>query len=473
MSRARIFAVSVLLLFATAAAAEDLQPAPSMQQPANSYAPLIERTAPAVVNIYARKIVRGRGAARFLDGSAFWRLFRDSLLFGYGQDRIENSLGSGVIVTKDGVIVTNHHVIADAEGIQVALADGLVYGAAVLVSDPRTDVAVLRITSESALPYIEFGDSDGLKVGDPVIAIGNPFGLGQTVTSGIVSALARTTFGVTDFRFFIQTDAAINPGNSGGAQIDLNGKLIGINTAIYSTTGGSQGVGFAIPSNMVRPIVESAIEGRPLVHPWIGISGRRIPPQFAQALGLSGGHGVIVTDVYKRSPADGAGFVPGDVIIGVDDDRVDDPEALRYRIAMQRPSATVKITAVRGGQRYLVPVTAIAPPAEPARNETWLASLSPLRGAKVASLSPAFAEEIGADSGLSGVVVLDVSQGSAAARLGLRAGDIIRRLDDRDISTVAELLQFRVVPFRPWRMMVSRTGSNLEIRRPKEVNFTP
>jgi len=430
-----------------------------MPAPPQSLAPLIDRTAPAVVNIYAQKLVRSRSATRYLDGSAFWRLFRDTLLFGYGQDRVENSLGSGVIVRSDGIIVTNHHVIGGAEGIQVALPDGRIYGAEVLLDDRRSDVAVLRVTAAEPLPFIEFGDSENLRVGDPVVAIGNPFGLGQTVTTGIVSALARTTFGVGDLRYFIQTDAAINPGNSGGAQIALDGKLVGINTAIYSTSGGSQGLGFAIPSSMVRQIVDSAVHGKPVVHPWIGISGQIVPPDFAARLGLPGIHGVLVAAVHKAGPAQAAGFRGGDVILAIDGTAVNDPQALNYRISIRQPGETVQLTVRRGSNTYLVPVTAVAPPAVPSSRELRLGPFSPLRGARIASLSPAFAQEIGADSGVTGVAVLDVAPGSAAARLGLRAGDIIRGTDYREIATADELQAFRIEPFKPWSLIVSRAGS--------------
>ncbi|MBI2717481.1 MAG: Do family serine endopeptidase [Rhizobiales bacterium] len=462
-------AAMALLLTATVAAGDD-QPAQNL---ASSYAPLIEKAAPAVVNIYTRKIVRSRSLARSLDGSAFWRLFRDTLLFGYGQARIENSLGSGVIVAADGIIVTNHHVVTGAGGILVALTDGRVFEAKVLLSDPRTDIAVLRVDAGSPLPFLEFGDSENLRVGDPVVAIGNPFGLGQTVTTGIVSALARTTFGAGDFRFYIQTDAAINPGNSGGAQIAMDGKLIGINTAIYTTSGGSQGLGFAIPSNMVRPIVESAIMGKPVIHPWIGMSGRNIPPGAARLLGLAGSRGVLITEIYPGGPADRSGFTAGDVVLALDGKPASDPQALRYRIATQRPGTTVRLTTVRGGKIYEVPVTALAPPDLPARDETTLRGLSPLRGARVASLSPALAEELGADSALTGVVVLEVGQASAADRLGLRSGDIIRAIDARQIASVAEIGAFRPMPFRPWSLAVSRAGENLALRKPAEVSFLP
>jgi Do/DeqQ family serine protease len=441
--------------------AEELPTAPIANP---SFAPLVESTAPSVVNIYSHKIVRSRSATRYLDGSAFWRLFRDTLLFGYGQDRIENSLGSGVNVSANGVIVTNHHVVADAEDIIVSLPSGQVYPARMLVSDQRNDIAVLRINAGGVpLPTIEFGDSERLKVGDRVIAIGNPFGLGQTVTSGIVSAVARTSFGVGDFRFFIQTDAAINPGNSGGALIAMDGKLVGINTAIYSTSGGSQGLGFAIPSSMVRAIVESALRGQPLVRPWLGLSSRPIPPQLAQLLGLPAPHGVVVTEVFEGGPADRAGLKLGDVIVAVDELLIDSPEALRYRIATRVIGSTAQFAIVRDGKLRQVPISLESPPDRPPNDERWMPNLSPIRGARVASLSPAFAEEIGVDSGISGVAVTEVRIGAAAYHLGLRAGDIIRGIDGKPISTVEGLLAFHVTPFKPSRVTVERASRTLTI----------
>jgi Do/DeqQ family serine protease len=456
------FAVLALLLPIRSLPAEEtaIRPFTGEEIP-QSYAALVEKSAPAVVNIYARKIVRSR--TQSLDGSAFWRLFRDTLLFGYGRERIENSLGSGVMVRADGIIVTNHHVIEAAEGVVAALMDGRVFNAEVLLSDKRTDLAVLKIeTRGEALPYLEFDDSDLVRVGDRVLVIGNPFGLGQTVTSGIVSALARTSVGIADFRFFIQTDAAINPGNSGGAQIAMDGKLIGISTAIYSTTGGSQGLGFAIPANMARMVTEAAVQRRPLIRPWIGLSGRPVPAQAATVLGLPA-KGVLVTGLYKGGPAAVAGIATGDIVLSVDGLAVDEPQVLRYRIATRLIGATARLSLIRRGLPMEIPVSLIEPPAVPPRNDTWLSGLSPLSGAKAASLSPALAEEVGVDSGISGILLLDVRNGSAADRLGLRAGDIIRAIDDRPISTVAELVGFRVPAFKPWSVRFNRSGEELAI----------
>lgn len=432
----------------------------------NSLAPLVEKTAPAVVNIYARKLLKARSATRVLDGSGFWRLFRDSLLFGYGRDRIENSLGSGVIVSADGIVVTNNHVIEDAEEIAVALVDGRVFAARKLLTDKRTDIAVLLIGGRGqGLPFIAFGDSDLLRVGDQVIAIGNPFGLGQTVTSGIVSALARTSAGVSDFQFFIQTDAAINPGNSGGAQIDMEGRLVGINTSIYSTSGGSQGLGFAIPSNMVKSIVESVTSQKPLIRPWIGFSGRGVPAQYAVLLGLPPGKGVLVTGIYKAGPAEVAGLRIGDVVLSVDGFPVNEFQALRYRIATRPAGGTANLIIVRQGRLLNLAVSLVAPPVEPVANKTWAPSTSPLRGARIASLSPALAEEIGLDSALSGVVVLEAGVGSGASRLGVAAGDIIRTIDDRNVSTVDEVLAFRMPVFKSWSIVLTRAGQEITLKR--------
>ncbi len=430
----------------------------------NSLAPLVEKTAPAVVNIYAQKLVRSPSAARLLDGSGFWRLFRDSLLFGYGKDRIENSLGSGVIVATEGVVVTNNHVVEGADDIAVALIDGRVFQAQKLLTDKRTDIAVLRINgSGQNLPFIAFGDSDLIRVGDQVIAIGNPFGLGQTVTSGIVSGLARTSVGVTDFRFFIQTDAAINPGNSGGAQINMEGRLVGINTSLFTTSGGSQGLGFAIPSNMVRTIVESVVHRKPLIRPWIGFSGRSVPPQYASLLGLPPGKGVIITGTYKGGPAEAAGLGIGDVVVSLDGFPVNEFQALRYRIATRTAGSSVNLIVYQQGKFVSVSVGLVAPPDVPAANRTWAPSTSPLRGARVASLSPALAEELGLDSGLSGVVVLEAGVGSGASRMGINTGDIIRTIDDREVRAVDDVLTFQKTPFKPWSMTLTRAGQEVRI----------
>ncbi len=276
----------------------------SAEQVQLSFAPLVKRAAPAVVNIYARKVVRARAASPLFDDPFFRRFFGDDPFFGRPANRVQNSLGSGVIVGGDGLIVTNRHVIAGADEITVVLADRREFDAAILRTDERTDLSVLHIDTEGeVLPSLTLGDSDGLEVGDLVLAIGNPFGVGQTVTSGIVSALARTTVGVSDYRFFIQTDAAINPGNSGGALIDLDGRLVGINTAIFSRSGGSHGIGFAIPSNMVAAVVGGGLRGGRLVRPWLGAWGQSVTADLADSLGLARPIGVLIDNVHEGGPA--------------------------------------------------------------------------------------------------------------------------------------------------------------------------
>jgi len=447
-----------------AEASPAIVPATRVEQ-AQSFAPVVAKTAPAVVNIFARKLVHNSGSPPAFHDTALWRLFSDAFLFGYGaRDRISNSLGSGVIVRPDGIIVTNHHVIADAQGILVGLADDRVFPAEIIVSDRRTDIAVLRVAIPGeVLPTLEFADSDRLSVGDIVLAIGNPFGLGQSVSSGIVSALARSGAGTGDFRFFIQTDAAINPGNSGGALIAMDGRLIGINTAIFARSGGSQGVGFAVPVNMVRAVVDAAVSGRNLVRPWIGISGIRMPPQLALMMGLRRPGGVLVTQTHAGGPAAAAGIVPGDVILAVGDFVVDDFAMLRYRIATRPVGDSAQLVILRRGRQLEIEVQPAPPPDNPPRHETWLRGIHVLAGARVANMSPAFAEDLGVDSVMTGVAVLEVSAGSGAARLGLRAGDIIHAFQDAPLATIAELRAIAIPPLRSWRLMVNRGGRELAI----------
>src|ERR1700730_7537126 len=297
-----------------------------------SFAPIVKQAAPAVVNVFSRRIVRSN-ASPFAD-DPFLRPFSGARApFGLPQERVQNSLGSGVIVDPDGLVVTNHHVIQESQEITVVLSDRREFEARVLRSDERTDLAVLKIdTRGERLPILEIGDSDALQVGDLVLAIGNPFGVGQTVTSGIVSGLARTAIGISDFRSFIQTDAAINPGNSGGALVDVDGRLIGINTAIFSRSGGSIGLGFAIPTSMVRAVVEGAKNGKPIVRAWLGATGQPLTAGIAQAAGLDRPRGVLVKEVAAGGPAAQAGVRAGDVIVAIAGHEVDDPEDLRFRV---------------------------------------------------------------------------------------------------------------------------------------------
>ena len=430
-----------------------------------SFAPLVEKVAPAVVNIFTRKLVREGAASPLLEEPITARLFGRALPLIGERERFENALGSGVIVRSDGVIVTNHHVIQGAQDIVVVLGDRRQYPAATLVADARTDLAVLRIdTGGQPLPHLEFGDSTALRVGDLVVAIGNPFGVGQTVTTGIVSALARTSVGVTDFRFFIQTDASINPGNSGGALVDVAGKLVGINTAIFSRGGGgSVGIGFAVPSVMVRAVVEAAVEGRPLIRPRLGVSGQTVTAAAAPLFALPRPIGVRIEALHPGGPLAAAGLAPGDVIAALDGREVEDLQALRFRIATKKVGDTVTLVVIRRGRVGALVVELVAPPAEPPPEETLLRGYHPLSGARVASLSPALAEELGIDSAIPGIVVLDLRRGSRSYDSGLRRGDIIRSIDERPVTLVGDLDAFTRRPFGGWRLTVRRGEEDIAL----------
>ncbi len=307
-----------------------------------SYAPVVQRAAPAVVNVYAARAV-ATTRNPFLDDPIFRRFFGvpDG---GAPSEQLQRSLGSGVIVDAGGLVVTNNHVIEGATEVKVSLADKRELEADIVLKDQRSDLAVLRIRSQSErFPAIDFADSDALLVGDLVLAIGNPFAVGQTVTHGIVSAVARTQVGITDYQFFIQTDAAINPGNSGGALVDMTGKLVGINTAIFSRSGGSQGIGFAIPANMVRVVVASAKGGGNTVkRPWLGARLQAVTPEIAESMGLKRPAGALVASVAQGSAAARGGLRTGDLIISIDGQAVDDPNAFDYRFATKALGGTAQ-----------------------------------------------------------------------------------------------------------------------------------
>jgi S1-C subfamily serine protease len=317
---------------------------------------------------------------------------------------------------------------------------------------------VLKIEAPGGrLPALEFADSDDIEVGDLVLAIGNPFGVGQTVTLGIVSALARTQVGITDYRFFIQTDAAINPGNSGGALIGADGRLIGINTAIYNREGGggSLGIGFAIPSNMVRSVVSGAGAGQRLVRPWFGVSGDSVAADRAASLGLARPIGVFVRETQDASPAERAGIRRGDVVLSIDGREVQDPEALRFRIATHAVGQTVAVGLLRDGRERVVSATLVAPPENPPRDLTALRGDQPLSGAVVANLSPALADELMLETEARGVVVVDVRRASPAQRLGLQPGDILMRLNDREVRSTEDARRLASLAL-PWRLQLRR-----------------
>jgi serine protease Do len=427
-----------------------------------SYAPLVGRAAPAVVNIYASRMV-AQQASPFLDDPFFQRFFGGQNPFGPARPQQQNALGSGVIVRGDGTIVTNAHVIEGAEQITVVLADRREFKARVVLEDDRVDLAVVKIDpGAEVLPSLALSDSDDLAVGDLVLAIGNPFGVGQTVTSGIVSALARSAAGVSDYNFFIQTDAAINPGNSGGALVAMDGSLIGINSAIYSRDGGSLGIGFAIPSNMVQAVIRSADAGGKPMRAWLGASGQAVDRDTAQTLGLARPAGVLIDRVYDGSPAAKAGLRAGDVVTAINDRAVDEPQALRFRIALLPIGEPARLTVKRRGSEQTLTFQAIVPPENPPRDLRTIRGANPLAGATLANPSPALAEEIGGDYEPGGVVVLGVERRSSAARVGFQTGDVVLEINNAQVVSTSQIEGLLARRAQRWAIKIRREGRVLD-----------
>ena len=393
--RSTLAAAAFLGLFSSASAqsssgpsAVDRRPPPDAATMRMSFAPVVRQVAPAVVNVYSRRVVRQQV-------DPFWSLFSG----GYPPERVQRSLGSGAIVEADGLILTNHHNIADAQEVRVATADRREWPATVLLDDPRADLAVLKIdTKGERLPTIVIDDITRPQVGDLVLAIGDPFGVGQTVTNGIVSALARSDVGINDYAFFIQTDAAINPGNSGGPLVDMEGRLIGVNTAIVSSSGASAGIGFAIPAAMAKQVVDAALSGNHVVsRPWLGARGQALTDEMARSFGLDRPQGVVVTDVWPGGPAARAGIGRGDVILSVDGEPVNDGGSLTYRIATSHVGDVVALTVRHAGQVRTANLHVERPPDTPPADPRTLAGRNPLAGATVVNVSPASAQQYGAE----------------------------------------------------------------------------
>jgi Do/DeqQ family serine protease len=449
----------LLVLGPVAAAAQDRVVPTSPAQLTLSYAPVVKRVAPAVVNVYAAKVVENRNP--LLDDPIFRRFFGNP---GAPREQIQRSLGSGVLVDPSGLVVTNNHVIEGADQVKVSLADKREFEAEIVLKDARSDLAVLRIGDKrEKFAAIDLGDSDALQVGDVVLAIGNPFGVGQTVTHGIVSAVARTQIGITDYQFFIQTDAAINPGNSGGALVGLDGRLVGINTAIFSRSGGSQGIGFAIPVNMVRGVIASAQGGSNVVRrPWLGAKLQNVTQEIADGLGLKRPTGALVASITAMSPAARAGLKTGDLIVSVDNQPIEDPNAFDYRFATKALGGQAQLGVIRGGHETKVAVVLQTAPESP-RDEAVIRARSPLLGATVANLSPALAEELRLDSTAEGVAVIDVAAGSVAQSLGFQKGDVVVAVNNEQIANTADLQRVVAKPARLWRVTITRSGQQISV----------
>jgi len=461
--------VMVVLVLAGAGLAADpvtaqrREPPPTREAAQFSFAPIVKKAAPAVVNVYVRARV-STFVSPFADDPLFRRFFGDR--FGMPQERIQNSLGSGVIVAPEGVVVTNTHVvkIGGAAEIRIALADRREFDAKVVQLDDKSDIAVLRIEGgEGRFPYLEFENSDAVEVGDMVLAIGNPFGVGQTVTSGIISALGRTEVGNSDAQVFIQTDAAINPGNSGGALVDMAARVVGINTAIFSRSGGSHGVGFAVPSNMVRLVVDSAIAGHKLERPWLGAKLDTMTREMAEAMGIARVAGAIVTRVYDIGSAAQAGLQAGDVIVAVDGYEVADARAILYRLTTRGVGNRCRLDIVRKGRQLALEVALRAAPPAGKDDVRNLSGAHPFDGARVSNILPAVADELGLED-QEGVVILQVRPDSKAARIGFQAGDIIQQVGRKKIDTVGELEAVLREHQQVWLVQLKRGNQSVRLQ---------
>jgi serine protease Do len=422
---------------------------PSEGPSRNSFAPVVKKALPAVVNISSSKVVKTPTgfSGQMPDDEMFRRFFGDQNPFGqrgqrrgYGnrapqQQQRQHSLGSGVIISPEGYILTNNHVVDGATDVKVSLGDKREYTARVIGTDPKSDIAVIKIDADHLTP-ITIADSSKVQVGDQVLAIGNPFGVGQTVTMGIVSAMERGGLGIEDYEDFIQTDAPINPGNSGGALVNDRGELIGINTAILAHgSEGNQGIGFAVPANLARQVMTELVKNGKVVRAYMGIMLQDLTPQIAKAFGTSDTHGALVGDVTTGSPAERAGLQKGDIIRMVDGRPVDSGNQLRNRIAMQAPDSSVTLKVDRNGaaKTFTVKLAEYPNKEERASNDRNSDS-NTSQDITVQELTPQVARELHLSPRTKGVVVTGVNPGSKAAESGLREGDVIQEVNRRPVE---------------------------------------
>jgi Do/DeqQ family serine protease len=454
----RLALVAAALAFGARASAQEARAVPqSATQIKLSFAPIVKKAAPAVVNVYAQRVEKLPPRNPLFDDPIFQRFFGEGRRPGGATAR---SLGSGVIVDPSGIVVTNNHVIENMTDVKIALADRRELPAEILLRDPRSDLAILRIKGETgSFPVMEMGDSDAIEVGDIALAIGDPFGVGQTVTQGIVSAVARTEIGISDYGFFIQTDAAINPGNSGGALVDAEGRLIGINSAIFSQSGGSVGIGFAIPVNMVKSVVAAAkAGGREVRRPWLGANLQNLSRDLADSLGLDRPTGALVADVDPKGPAAEGGLKRGDVIVAVDGKEVTDSGSVGYRLGAKPVGGTASLAVRRDGKEAIVPLKLVAAPERPTRDLVKVAGASPLAGASVVNISPATIEEFSIANARDGVAVIGVEENTAAAMVGFQKGDVLLSLNGEKIQSTHDVE--RIAGQRPyvWKLQINRGG---------------
>ena len=432
-----------------------------------SFSPIVKKVAPAVVNIYTKRTVVQR-VNPFMNDPFFSQLFQGGRFGGQLKEQMQSALGSGVIVQADGLVVTNAHVSKNAQEIKVVLADGREFDAELVLLDEPSDLALLRMeTGGQELPHVSLKSSETLEVGDIVLAIGNPFGVGQTVTSGIVSAQGRSSLNINDFNFFIQTDAAINPGNSGGPLVAMDGGVVGINTAIYSQGGGSLGIGFAIPSEMVMSVIAAEKSGGTaagITRPWLGVTAQKVTADIAASLNISPPQGALISKLHAASPLAKAGMKVGDVVLSVNGKTIRDPSEMKFRMATVKLGDKAVMEALRQGEKKTYDVLAMAPPDKPAREETLIKGQNPLSGLTIANLNPAVAVELdifGDEE--EGVVVTKGGQGGFFNIA--RSGDILTEINGVPVHTVKEVLAALRKPAdaRGWVIGVRSKGQTRQI----------
>ncbi|GAB4532442.1 MAG: Do family serine endopeptidase [Ruegeria sp.] len=453
--------LAVCLMTLAAQAGAETRVPQSQAEISMGFAPVVKKAAPAVVNIYATIVRPGRRSPIFADP-----FFQDFFGGGFGapRPRVQNSLGSGVILTDDGYVVSNYHVVGTATEIRVVTTDRREFHAEVVLGDEESDIAILRLQDAQGLPFLRLRDSDQVEVGELALAIGNPFGVGQTVSSGIISGLARSGTATGNARgYFIQTDAPINPGNSGGALIDVNGDLIGINTSILTRSGGSNGIGFAIPANLVAEFLRQAKAGNTeFVSPWAGMAGQAMSADIAESLGLSLPQGVVISDLHPLSPLAEAGLRVGDIVTHVDGEEVNSPAEMKFRMSVAGVGGTSVLTRLRGSERAEVAVALVPAPETPAAEETTLTDRTVLPGMTVARINPALIVKMGLPLSQTGVVVVD--PGPYGAQAGLRPGDVINAVNGRQAERPRDIVRALRDPGRWVQIDLVRGGKSVSLR---------
>ncbi|WP_379770394.1 Do family serine endopeptidase [Flaviflagellibacter deserti] len=455
-----VLAAATAVLAAPASAQQRVVPT-SQAEVRLSYAPLVKQVTPAVVNVYASRVVQQRPRGFPFEDPLFQEFFGGQMAV--PRERVQRSLGSGVLVGAEGLIVTNNHVVEGMTDVRVALQDQREFDVDIVLTDAQSDIAVLRVKdAKGSFPVLPLVESDSIEVGDMVLAVGNPYGLGQTVTQGILSAVRRVQKKGGEQAVYLQTDAAINQGNSGGALVDMKGQLVGINTSIFSKSGGSDGIGFAVPASIVRLVLDAARAGDKVVRrPWLGAELQPVTREIADSLGLDRPFGALIAELDENSPAANAGLKPGDLVTAVDGKMVEDPTALTYQMTIKPLGGQARLAVMRDGKEQAISVKVEPAPETTPRDEQVLDGKGPLNGAKVVNLSPAVAEEIGEDGPPNGVVIIDIARGSIAARTGFVRGDRVLQVNDTRIDSAKKLAAANSESQRLWKITIERNGQVL------------